>query len=212
MIKDISKIDRSPMAVQIYEKLKLRVVNGEYNARFRLKERVLAKEFGVSTVPVREALKLLESQGFVNIIPFKGAEVVDIRNEKYAKYIYEMRAMIECFSIEKAIENINPRIMMKIKKCLDEIEKLDIKDENNLIDFDFHRAIVESTYNPYILKIFDGIKFKSPYYDKNFSDSKELVENYELHKRIYDYIVAKDVEKAKQEIKNHLTHFFKPKT
>ena len=41
-----------------------------------------------SPIPVREALRLLKSQGFVNIVPYKGAEVVDFKNPKYIKDIY----------------------------------------------------------------------------------------------------------------------------
>ncbi|MCL4415986.1 MAG: GntR family transcriptional regulator [Actinobacteria bacterium] len=207
MVENNSKINRSLLAEQIYETLKIRIMNGEYSSGFRLKERALAKEFEVSTVPVREALKLLWSQGFVNVFPYKGAEVVDVRSAKYAKDIYETRTMIECFCIEKAIKNTNPKIIKKIEYYLNELKRLNKKEdyESNFIDFDFHRAIVEAADNPYILKIFDSVKFKSPYYDKGVTNK-----NYERHKKIFDCIVAKDFEKAKQEIINHLTHFIKP--
>jgi len=210
MIKTIPKINRNLLAEQICEALKIRIINGEYATGFRLRERVLAKEFEVSTVPIREALRVLRSQGFVNIIPYKGTEVANIRSPEYAKDIYETRAMIECFSIEKTIIDINPKIIMDLEKCLDKIKKIDKEGNYENFDFYFHRAIVEAAGNLYILNIFDDIKFKSPYYDKGIKGKKEVIINYKRHKRIFDYIIAKDIEKAKQEIRDHLTHFIKP--
>ena len=214
MVKTGSKIKRELLADQIYETLKSRIISGEYQAGFRLKDRDLAKEFDVSSIPVREALRLLRSQGFVNIDPYKGAEVVDFKNPKYARDIYEARIMIECFSIEKAIENLNSKIVDDLENRLNAIRKACKKKdyENTFIDSAFHREIIKAAGNPYILNIFDGIKFQSPHFDKN-SKSQDgpggTLVNYKNHKRIFDCIIAKDVKKAKQEIRNHLTHFMK---
>jgi len=214
MVKSNSKVNRKLLADQIYETLKLRIISGEYPAGFRLKDRELAKEFDVSSIPVREALRLLRSQGFVNIFPYKGAEVVDFKNPKYVKDIYEVRIMIECFSVGKAIENINSKIIENLEKRLSDIrEACKKKDyENTFIDSAFHREIIKAAGNPYILNIFDSIKFQSPHFNKNSKGQDEIdgtLANYKNHKRIFDCIVAKDAKKAKQEIKNHLTHFMK---
>jgi len=214
MVKSSSKVNRKLLADQIYEILKSRIISGKYPAGFRLKDRELAKEFDVSPIPVREALRLLRSQGFVNIFPYKGAEVVDFKNPKYAKDIYETRIMIECFSVEKAIENINSKIIENLEKRLNDIRKACKKKdyENTFIDSAFHREIIKAAGNPYILNIFDSIKFQSPHFDKN-SNSQDKIDdaliNYKNHKKIFDCIVSRDVQRAKQEIKNHLTHFMK---
>ncbi|MCD4669133.1 MAG: GntR family transcriptional regulator [Actinomycetia bacterium] len=216
MVKTGSKINRELLADQIYETLKSRIISGEYPAGFRLKDRNLAKEFDVSSIPVREALRLLRSQGFVNIYPYKGAEVVDFKNPEYARDIYEARTMIECFSVEKAIENLNSEIIEDLENRLNDIKKACKKKdyENTFIDSAFHREIIKAAGNPYILNIFDGIKFQSPHFDKNSKSQDEVRDafvNHKRHKRIFDCIIAEDVKKAKQEIRNHLTHFMKAK-
>lgn len=214
MVKTSSKVNRKILADQIYEVLKSRIISGEYPAGFRLKDRGLAEEFDVSSIPVREALRLLRSQGFVNIFPYKGAEVVDFKNPRYTKDIYEARIMIECFSVEKAIENINSKIIENIEKRLNDIRKACKKKdyENTFIDSAFHREIIKAAGNPYILNIFDSIKFQSPHFDKNSNSQDETDDalvSYKNHKRIFDCIVARDAKKAKQEIEHHLTHFMK---
>lgn len=217
MDKSNFKINRKLLADQIYETLKSRIINDEYQPGFRLKDRDLAKEFGVSSIPAREAIRLLRAQGFVNIFPYRGAEVVDFKNPKYVKDIYEVRIMIEQFSIEKAIENINPKIIENLEKRLNDIKKACKKKdyENTFIDSAFHREIVKVAGNPYVLNIFDNIKFQSPHFDKNSEEQNETddtltsYKSYKDHKKIFDCIIAKDAKKAKQEIKNHLTHFMK---
>ncbi|GEM_PF-2374265 len=217
MVKSKSKINKKLLADQIYETLKSRLINEVYLPGYRLKDRELAREFGVSSIPVREAIRILKAEGFVDIIPYKGAIVADFKNQKYIKDIYEVRIMIEQFSVEKVIKNINSKIIENIEKRLNEIKKTCNKKgyENTFVDSAFHREIVKSAGNPYILNIFDNIKFQLPYLDKNTLDQNVINDvivscnSYEDHKKILDYIIAKDVEKAKQEIKNHLTHFIK---
>jgi len=217
LVKSKSKINKKLLADQIYETLKSRLINEVYLPGYRLKDRELAREFGVSSIPVREAIRILKAEGFVDIIPYKGAIVADFKNQKYIKDIYEVRIMIEQFSVEKVIKNINSKIIENIEKRLNEIKKTCNKKgyENTFVDSAFHREIVKSAGNPYILNIFDNIKFQLPYLDKNTLDQNVINDvivscnSYEDHKKILDYIIAKDVEKAKQEIKNHLTHFIK---
>lgn len=211
MVKTETKINKRLLTDQIYEAIKSRIISGEYKPGFRLKDRVLAEEFGVSTIPVREALRLLRSEGFVNIVPHKGAEVVNFEDPKYSKNIYEVRMMIESFAIEKAMNNINPKIVKKLKKCLEEIKKATKKKGyvKTFMDASFHRTIVEAADNPYLLNIYDSIQFQSPYFStkNNRATKKDINDEYEKHKKIFDYFIAKDIKKTKKAIKEHLSFF-----
>jgi DNA-binding GntR family transcriptional regulator len=208
MLGTNSKVNRTLLADQIYESIKSRIISSEYKPSYRLKDKDLADELGVSTIPVREALRLLRAEGFVNIIPHKGAEVVNFNDPEYSKNIYEVRIMIESFAIEKAINNINDKMIKKLKECLEDIKKADKKKGyiKTFVDASFHRAIVEAAGNPYILNIYDSIQFQSPHLKESKKEvvGEGLSDNYEKHKKIFDYFVAKDIEKAKKAIKEHL--------
>jgi len=69
------KIQINTLSEQIVEKLKLEIILGELQEGERILEQQLAEEFGVSRIPVREALKMLASENFITILPFKGAIV-----------------------------------------------------------------------------------------------------------------------------------------
>ncbi|MCL5073831.1 MAG: GntR family transcriptional regulator [Actinobacteria bacterium] len=191
-------INKKLLAEQIYDALKSRILEGKYPTGFRLKESIIAKEFGVSNIPVREALKYLMSQGFINIIPHKGAEVVNFSDPVFIKNIYETRIMIECFCVENTIRNLNPEIINKLKSLLESIKKRaemgDLEMEQS--DYTFHRTIVESAGNSFILNIFNNIHFVSPLATADKA--------YDKHKKIFDAIIDKDIEKAKNIIKEHL--------
>ncbi len=203
-------INKKPISDQIMETIRKRIVNKKYPAGYRLKEKELTKEFGVSNIPVREALKILRYQGFISITSYKGAEVVDFNDPKYIKDLYEVRTMIECFAVEKTIKNLDSEGIKKMEICLDNIKKAKNMGHDVMsLDPEFHREIIELSDNAYLLRLFDRIQFQRPMLDSNSRKKMELGEyislSYEEHKEIFDYIIAKDKNKAKKAIAKHLS-------
>lgn len=78
----------------VAEELRRRIVNGEFSSGFQLRQDALAAEFGVSRIPVREALMQLEAEGLVKIHPHRGAIVSELSADEVEE-LFELRALLE---------------------------------------------------------------------------------------------------------------------
>ena len=72
------------MALAAADELRRRILSGEFPEGFQLKQDALAENFGMSRIPIREALVLLESEGFVRILPHRGAQFPGCRTRRSA--------------------------------------------------------------------------------------------------------------------------------
>ena len=82
------------MALAAADELRRRILSGEYPEGFQLKQDALAGDFGMSRIPIREALVQLESEGFVRILPHRGAQVSELSEAEIAE-LFELRALLE---------------------------------------------------------------------------------------------------------------------
>lgn len=82
------------ISASVAEELRRRIVDGEFGAGFQLRQEALATEFGVSRIPVREALMQLEAEGLVRIHPHRGAIVSALSTEEVEE-LFALRALLE---------------------------------------------------------------------------------------------------------------------
>jgi len=82
------------ISASVAEELRRRIVDGEFEAGFQLRQEALAVEFGVSRIPVREALVQLEAEGLVKIHPHRGA-IVSALSPAEVEELFALRALLE---------------------------------------------------------------------------------------------------------------------
>jgi len=82
------------MALAAADELRRRILSGEFPEGFQLKQDALAEDFGMSRIPIREALVQLESEGFVRILPHRGAQVSEL-SQTEIRELFELRALLE---------------------------------------------------------------------------------------------------------------------
>lgn len=117
--------DNYSLSSRVFHTIRENILSGKYVTEEELKEKTIGEELGVSRTPVREALRQLELEGLVTIIPNKGAYVVGI-SQKDIRDIYEIRSRLEGLCASWAAGNIT-------KEQLDELEE-------NIYLSDFHSA------------------------------------------------------------------------
>jgi len=78
----------------VAESLRERILDGEFKAGFPLRQDALASEFGVSRIPIREALMQLEAEGLIKIHPHRGAIVSELSTEEVQE-LFALRALLE---------------------------------------------------------------------------------------------------------------------
>ena len=101
---------------RVYQNIKFKIVRGTLKPGTRLPEEELSKAMNISRAPIREAFNRLEKEGFVTIIPRKGAAVSNITTQTIED-IFEIRESLESLAVKKSIDKIS-------------IEKLEILGEN----------------------------------------------------------------------------------
>lgn len=91
--------DRPPvahrtMALAAADEIRRRILNGDLPEGFQLRQDALAKELGMSRIPIREALVQLESEGFVKILAHRGAQVSELSHQEISE-LFGLRALLE---------------------------------------------------------------------------------------------------------------------
>lgn len=110
--------DKYSLRGRVYHRIREDIISGKYKKNEELKEVVIAGELGVSRTPVREALRQLELEGLVAIVPNKGAYVKGF-TDKDIHDIYIIRSLLEGLCAKWAAENISEEQMNTLEESVD---------------------------------------------------------------------------------------------
>lgn len=155
----------------VAERLRERIISGEYPRGHKLKQADIAAELGVSITPVREALKALEMEGYVLSIPHKGLLVPEI-DRKGAREIFELRVVLERRLTEWALAKITDEEIAELRTIHKELAKLTKSRERfpvRAANVRFHFRIYEIADHPQTLQFVRVLWAKYPF---NFHDDQ----------------------------------------
>lgn len=131
----------------IAETLREEILRGEVAPGQALRQEELAERFGVSRLPVRDALLRLEAQGLVHVYPNRGAFVISLSADEVTE-IYEMRLLLEGDMIERAVPRMTPESWRRIDAAHAEATRTAGGPEWIEGDWRFHRALYEPAARP----------------------------------------------------------------
>ena len=190
-----------PLRDVVFNTLRQAILTGELKPGERLMEIHLANKLGVSRTPIREAIRKLELEGLVTMIPRRGAE-------KSMNDVLEVRRAMDALCVELACDRITTEELQELKKACDNFEAaVKTKDVKQIAQADvaLHDIIVEATGNQRLIQLVNNLseqmyRYRFEYI-KDFSQHDRLVEE---HKVIYQAIVKKDKETASNMAKVHI--------
>ncbi|HIX72100.1 MAG: GntR family transcriptional regulator [Clostridiales bacterium] len=196
-----------PLRDVVFNTLRRAIITGEFAPGERLMEISLANRLGVSRTPVREAIRKLELEGLVIMIPRKGAQVAKI-TEKSLRDVIEIRCVLEEFAASLACERITPEGRENLKEAHENfVEAVKNGDILDIVEKDerFHDAIFQATSNERLITIINNLREQfyryRMEYVKDIEQHSVLVNEHELLLRaIYDG----DSETAKRIMRTHL--------
>src|SRR5476651_2860938 len=110
----LPKVERQRLHDTVVEHLRNFIVEGLLAPGVKLNERTLCETLGISRTPLREALKVLASEGLIDILPNRGASVSQM-SEAEIREMFELMSGLEAFSGELAAERITPVELAEIK-------------------------------------------------------------------------------------------------
>lgn len=200
---DISKdgSDRHSLSSQVFNQIRDDILNGRYKKNEELKETAIGKELGVSRTPVREALRQLELEGLVHIIPNRGAYVTGITS-KDARDIYMIRSRLEGLCASWAAVSITDHQIEQLEENI-YLSKFHMEKEhyNQLLELDnqFHGILYESS-NSKILEhlLRDFHDYIKRVRKESISDEDRAQDSIAEHARLVEALKEHNQEEAEQ--------------
>lgn len=196
-----------PLRDVVFNTLRRAILTGELKPGERLMEIHLANRLGVSRTPIREAIRKLELEGLVTMIPRRGAEVAQI-TEKSLKDVLEVRRALDALCAELACDRIGDEEKEKLRQACGEFERATRTGDATTIaaaDVAFHDIIVQATGNTRLIQLINNLseqmyRYRFEYI-KDESGHANLVDE---HRMIYESIIAKDKGKAAEAARLHI--------
>ena len=198
-----------PLRDVVFNTLRQAILTGEMEPGERLMEIQLAQKLGVSRTPIREAIRKLELEGLVIMIPRKGAEVAHI-TEKDMRDVLEVRATLEELVVALACKNVTDEKLAELKAANKLFETAIVsKDVVNIVDADvhFHDIIYTMTDNARLIQIINNLREQMYRYRLEYvKDARTHSILISEHNDIIRQLADKDVEKAKVIVRQHITN------
>lgn len=138
----------------ITERLREMILTGLVGVGVQLKQEALAKHFGVSRIPVREALKRLEVEGLVHHVAHQGS-IVARRSIQDLLEILDIRIGLETRAIELAVPNMTPDTCRPLEQILERYSRSDLPLEWSELNYQFHMGLYRPCNRPRLLKLID---------------------------------------------------------
>lgn len=177
-----------PLRDVVFQTLRQAILYGELKPGERLMEVHLAERLGVSRTPIREAIRKLELEGLVVMIPRRGAVVASI-TEKDLKDVLEVRRTLEILACEVACERITPELLEELKTAGEEFGCLkETEDVNRLAEADvrFHEIIYAATGNDRLIHILNNLREQMYRYRLEYLKDRSSREQLDReHREIY---------------------------
>jgi len=200
-----NKIETS--SSQIASMLRQAIITGELKPGTRLREAELCESLNISRSPIREAFRILEPEGLIQITPNKGVIVVQL-DERDLREIYELRMLLEVHAVRIACNQMTQEDLDGLKALFQEMEKkLEIKDYVGYlkVSHDFHEYYIKKCENERLFNLFRilrnnilGIQIFAYSYPDHSLDSLEE------HKKILTALRKRDANKAEAYLRKHL--------
>jgi len=192
---------------EIYKELKNRIVFLDYKPKEVLNIKEIAKEFGVSPIPIREVLVLLEAEKLVHIIPNNGIYVTDVSFQDL-KDVFEIRLFLVGLVGRLAAQRKTTEELNKMKELLKKLKQE--KDRKRLIQLDaeFHDLINYSTKNHTLAETLQRLRNQIGrlwfFAKENDSYSAQIPLDFE---ELLKALENKDQNKSEEIMRNHVTQF-----
>ena len=106
MPQQLKKIVRIPLRDQILDSIKRAIITGKFRASEKISEEELAEQLGVSRTPIREAIRVLEQQGLVEVIPKDGTYVTSFDSDQIKDGLH-VRVALEQLALKQSIERLS---------------------------------------------------------------------------------------------------------
>lgn len=209
MVANSFTLDSKPLRERIADRIRSDIVKGIFGNGERLIEPKLAEIYGISRTPIREALRQLESEGFIEIVPRKGAVVKELTLSDIDN-LYAIKANLEGLAARQAVENITDRDIEKLISVNEKFISLfkggdGVVEEYLKYNISFHNYFIKMSNNVKLVEILEGL-------NKNFQRFRSVLvskvdrveEAYLEHNKIIEAFRKRNAEYVEKAVRYHI--------
>jgi DNA-binding GntR family transcriptional regulator len=196
----------------VYETIKHCIIENEYKPRQYVRESAVAKELDVSRTPVREALRELVSEGWLEAIPHYGARVVEW-TERDALEVFEIRRVVEPMAIAAGVTRIDADTLRHLRDLTKQMELLvdkvegqgDARNEIATLNHEFHQELINACGNERLISLLRNL-VRLSVIRRNFNqyNADSLHRSMRHHSEILDAVETKNTAWAEHMMTSHL--------
>lgn len=194
----------------VYEELRRRILSGELEPGQSIPQGQLAVELGVSTTPMREALRRLGAEGLVAINAHRDAHVAALDAEE-ARSLFEVRERLDPLAAGLAASRRTVSDVIRIESALGKLKPLTDTTDLQAMDAhrEFHRAVYNASHSDILIAVLEGLWDKADRYRQvglrfkadSPSDSKRVMQE---HAEIAEAVISKNQEAAELHMREHV--------
>ena len=190
---------------QVLAELRRRIIDADYRPGERLREDRLAADFGVSRNPVREALRVVEAEGFVTVEPRRGA-VVATPDEETMREMFSVRALLEPLAARLAAEGASDADLVRLRGLLDAAKAAtDRGDYVRVAELNtaLHGRVAELSGNRWLLQ-FSMAMYRHVHWVFRLGVSVRAAHSWQEHVRLVEALESRDADAAERAASEHV--------
>jgi DNA-binding GntR family transcriptional regulator len=197
---------RQPISSVVAEALREAIFRGVFKRGEPLRQDAIAKQFSVSQVTVREALRLLADEGVVQIAPRRGAIVASLSPQEVEE-IVELRIALESLLLERAIPRLGEEDLAAAEKIIRKLDKTRTMDDQLTLNIEFHGCLYAKAGRPRTLALYDKLRLAfEPYLRLLWARSDYKSHSQADHRKILELCKERNAKSAQSVLANHIAN------
>lgn len=197
-------LERDTTAKVVAGRLRDEIQAGTLSPGTRLRQNDVARRFGVSTTPVREAFAQLQAEGLVRIDPHRGAVVFHPTVEDLMEF-YEIREVLEALAVGQAMSHLDGDAVRELNSLIDKMRKTEDARRWMKLNDEFHLHLYERAHRPRLNAMIENLRDAStPYIHMFVAGRSPAARANEEHQEILDACTRGDRDAAERAVREHL--------
>jgi DNA-binding GntR family transcriptional regulator len=202
-----SILSRTNLPTRIYLLLKRRIISNEFSFGHKLTEFQLAEELGVSRTPVREALNRLVQDGYVKVIPGRGAFVASFSTDDMVE-LFEVREALEGMAARLAALRMPKESLVRLRTGLETaLKSTNRRGYGGYLNADrqFHQALVSASENGHLIRLMEALTDRIQMLrGRSVTVPGRVAKSYEEHIGIIKAVLLRNPDLAEVRIREHI--------
>ena len=210
----VSSADTGPMSDRLFDQISRAIISGTLAPGESITEPELARRYGVSRAPLREALRRLEERQLLERSPYRGMRVVE-PSSRMIRELYEIREVLEGFACRRAAENADPDDIEALRRTLaDEATSISARDAaqagraGSRQVLTFHALIARISGNDELLRLLNNEiwrLFRADYW-RRAHRPETIGQGHKEHMQIFEAISARDSDLSDLLMRRHIAN------